>query len=131
MAVRRQPTRDPDSLNDREAEDQGERAAQDIETLNAGSWRSGYWDARLEAFSEGLGIETLEKFVQRCDKAIAEQRQQLAATWPAPYRYTGNRGTHLVNGAVMKVGTVVLLDEAQAEAWADRFALVEQEQATS
>ena len=42
------------------------------------------------------------------------------ATYPT-HRFKGARGPHVVDGRALKVGEVIELTEAQAEAWADRF----------
>jgi hypothetical protein len=119
-------TRKPDGLNDRFAEDEGERAAADLKTLDAGNWRDGFWDARLRPFVGGPSRAALRHLVAACDKVLAQHRSRQAAAWPAAYRFTGSRGTHVVDGVVMKPGDVVTLTEAQAEAWADRFERLEE-----
>ena len=122
--------RDPDGLNDRFREDEGNQAAADIKTLEAGTWRSGYFDPSLRLFASGPGIEAIEQFIKWCDDALKAVAGRQSATWPAPHRFKGARGPHVVNGRVLKVGEVVELTEAQAEAWADRFERVEEEVTT-
>jgi hypothetical protein len=120
--------RDPDGFNDRFAEDEGERAAADIETLTTGNWRGGYWDKSLRLFADGPGIATLENFIARCDKRLAEHHARQTATFPATYRYMGARGVHVLDGRVLKPGALVMLSETQFDAFRDRFERVEQEQ---
>jgi hypothetical protein len=122
--------RDPDGLNDRFREDEGEQAASDIKALNTGAWRGGYWDDTLRQFATGSGIAAIEQFIKWCDDALAAVAARQAATYPAPHRFKG-RNPHVINGRVLKVGEVVELTEAQAASWADRFERIEQEQATT
>lgn len=70
--------REPDSLNGRFAEDEGERAAADIRTLTNGFWRAGYWDPRLREFAEGPGRTALHSSssgVTWCSPGLARRLQ--------------------------------------------------------
>ena len=100
--------------------------------LNSGNWLAGYTDPRLGAFLGGPGILALERLVARCDEVTAAEVARRSTVWPAKFVYVGEPGRAEIDGRLLRVGDVVELTEGQADAWADRFSrVVDEETVTS
>jgi hypothetical protein len=104
------------------------RILSDVAVLETGDWERGNWDSRLTPFVGGPGIDHLTYWIRQCEEAMAAERARRAVTWPAPFRFVGRPGTHSHDGRKLRRGDVVLLSRSQAEAWADKFEPVGDEQ---
>lgn len=105
-----------------------EHHADDLCVLREGAWLHGYRDRRLDAFAGGPGVNHLIHWLQMAETILAHEQTMDDVTWPAPARYIGRPGFTVIEGQRLKPGDVVSLTREQFRAFADRFALVEQEQ---
>jgi hypothetical protein len=119
---------DPNVRRTREERDASRFAMEDVEVLNSGNWLAGFTDPRLGAFLGGPGIRALERLVARCDEVMAAELARRATVWPAKFAYCGEPGRAEMDGRLLRVGDVVTLTEAQADAWADRFSRVTEDE---
>lgn len=122
-------TFDPEVRYAPEQREASRHAREDAQVLTEGAWEFGISDTRLKEFAGGPGIDALDRLIAQCDAALAEIGQRKAISWPAPHRYIGPSAVADFEGRTLRKGDVVRLTQAQAEAWADRFYLVTEQEA--
>jgi hypothetical protein len=124
------PPLDPEMPPTADEHDRRKRVLTDVDVLERGNWSSGIYDLRLTPFDGGPGINALDYWIRQADEAIEAERAKQAINWPAPHRYIGQPGTMTFDGRKLRRGDVVHLSRSQADAWADKFEMASEVEAS-
>lgn len=124
----RRPEADPSVPLSRELEYIQRDIDADLQMLDTGVKQGdGVSNAKLEALRGLHGRDWWRRTRERLVKIREQEVGRATETGKRPFKYTGPRHKAFIDGRYLEPGDVVLLNSVQAEAWQDRFEIVQQE----